>query len=169
MSPGVTTTWVPRRRPKDGRGNGKVNAPVSALEQMSSFTYLNEISAPISIHHGGLDEVVPVQWSRDLCVTLDGMGKDVRCKEYPDQPHTFKDAGDTDFINDMIAFFDVVIKVWRFSLQNIISFSFWRNAPSVLNNQNNFFHSITTRITFFIQSLSNSIFLHTFPFFIQSL
>jgi len=95
---------------KDGRGNGKVNAPASALEQMSSFTYLNEISSPISIHHGGLDDVVPIQWSRDLCVTLDRMGKNVRCKEYPDQPHTFQNSGDTEFISNMIEYFDAIIK-----------------------------------------------------------
>lgn len=95
---------------KDGRGNIKLIAPASALAKISPSNYLNEITAPISIHHGGLDDVVPVGWSRDLCEVLDNLGKDVQCKEYPDQPHTFQKNGDTSFINNMIAFFDETVK-----------------------------------------------------------
>ncbi|MDO9546926.1 MAG: alpha/beta fold hydrolase [Pelolinea sp.] len=95
---------------KDGRGIEKVIAPASALANMSPFNFLNDISAPISVHHGGLDDVVPVQWSRNLCETLQELGKEVKCREYPDQPHTFKNSGDLEFINEMIAFFDEFVK-----------------------------------------------------------
>jgi len=95
---------------KDGRGNEKVIAPASALAKISPLNYLGEINAPISIHHGGLDDVVPIEWSRDLCERLTDMGKDVQCKEYPDQLHTFQNSGDIDFMNDMIAFFDKYVK-----------------------------------------------------------
>ena len=91
---------------KDGRGNKKVIAPASALAKISPSNFLSEIIAPISIYHGGLDDVVPIEWSRDLCETLTDMGKEVQCREYPDQPHTFQNDGDANFINDMIAFFD---------------------------------------------------------------
>ncbi|MCJ7774567.1 MAG: prolyl oligopeptidase family serine peptidase, partial [Desulfobacterales bacterium] len=95
---------------KVGRGIEKVIAPASALANMSPFNFLNDISAPISVHHGGLDDVVPVQWSRNLCETLQELGKEVKCREYPDQPHTFKNSGDLEFINEMIAFFDEFVK-----------------------------------------------------------
>ena len=95
---------------KDGRGNDKVIAPASALAKISPSNYLSEVTAPISIHHGGLDDVVPIEWSRNLCETLADMGKEVQCREYPDQPHTFQNRGDTNFINDMIAFFDEYVK-----------------------------------------------------------
>jgi len=95
---------------KDGRGIEKVIAPASALAEMSPSNYLSEISSPISIHHGGLDNVVPIEWSRNLCETLTEIGKEVQCREYPDQPHTFQNSGDTNFINNMIDFFDEYVK-----------------------------------------------------------
>ena len=95
---------------KDGRGNEKVIAPASALAGMSPSNFLDEINAPISIHHGGQDEVVPNQWSRDLCDKLHEKGKMVACKEYPDQPHTFKNSGDIEFMDEMVAFFDKFVK-----------------------------------------------------------
>ena len=95
---------------EDGRGNEKVIAPASSLAKMSPSNYLSEITAPISIHHGDLDDVVPIKWSRDLCETLTNMGKEVQCREYLDQTHTFQDNGDTNFINSMIDFFDEYVK-----------------------------------------------------------
>jgi dipeptidyl aminopeptidase/acylaminoacyl peptidase len=95
---------------KDGRGNEKVNAPASALALMSPANYLDAITAPVSIHHGALDLVVPAEWSRDLCEVLDGLGKDVECVEYADQSHTFRNSGDDDFIGAMIAFYDRHLK-----------------------------------------------------------
>jgi len=95
---------------KDGRGNIKLIAPASSLAKISPSSYLNEITVPISIHHGGLDDVVPVGWSRDLCEALDSLGKDVQCREYPDQPHTFQKVGDTTFMDNMIAFFGETVK-----------------------------------------------------------
>ena len=95
---------------KDGRGNEKLIAPASALAKISPSNYLNEITVPISIHHGGLDDVVPLEWSRDLCETFIDIGKEVQCREYPDQSHTFQNKGDTSFISDMIDFFDEYVK-----------------------------------------------------------
>ena len=95
---------------KDGRGNEKVIAPASALASMSPSNFLDDISVPVSINHGGLDDVVPIQWSRDLCETLENQGKEVICREFPDQPHTFRNSGDLEFINGMIDFFDEFVK-----------------------------------------------------------
>jgi uncharacterized protein len=95
---------------KDGRGNEKVSAPASTLANLSPSNFLADISAPISIHHGDLDEVVPIEWSRDLCDKLNELGAEVACKEYEGQPHTFRNSGDVEFINDMIAFFDAFVR-----------------------------------------------------------
>ena len=95
---------------KDGRGNEKVIAPASALAKMSPSNFLDDISVPISVNHGGSDDVVPIQWSRDLCETLENLGKEVICREYPDQPHTLKNSADLEFIKEMIAFFDEFVK-----------------------------------------------------------
>jgi uncharacterized protein len=95
---------------KDGRGNEKVNAPARTLANMSPSSFLADITAPISIHHGDQDEVVPLEWSRDLCEKLKDLEKEVTCKEYEGQPHTFRNSGDVDFIDDMIVFFDSFVK-----------------------------------------------------------
>ena len=95
---------------KDGRGIEKVRAPASSLIMISPSYYLDEITAPISIHHGGLDNVVPIEWSRDLCETLREKGGEVQCREYPEQPHTFQNSGDADFIDNMIDFFGEFVK-----------------------------------------------------------
>ena len=95
---------------KDGRGNEKTEAPRETLELLSPKNYLDRINVPIAIFHGGKDEVVPASWSRNLCTMLEAMEKDVICREYPDQPHTFQNSGDAQFIREMIAFFDESVR-----------------------------------------------------------
>ncbi len=93
----------------DGRGVPKVNAPPDALDLISPAAYLEKIVAPLSIHHGDADAVVPVEWSEQLCADLLKMGKDVECKVYPDQPHTFINDGDGLFIERSVAFFKRIL------------------------------------------------------------
>ena len=95
---------------KDGRGNEKTDAPREILNLLSPKNYLDQITAPLAIFHGGKDDVVPVNWSRNLCLALDGIGKEVTCREYPDQPHTFQNSGDAQFIKEMVAFFDAHVR-----------------------------------------------------------
>jgi len=95
---------------EDGRGRQKIDAPPGALQNISVLDYLNRINRPISIHHGRADAVVPLSWSEFLCKTLEEVGGWVECKFYPDQPHTFKNAGDRLFIQNMISFFDRTVK-----------------------------------------------------------
>lgn len=94
----------------DGRREDKINIPSSALKMISPVDFLNEIRVPLSIHHGANDEVVPVQWSQDLCVTLKQMGKQEQCFIYPQQPHTFQNDGDRLFIKRTIDFFRSSLK-----------------------------------------------------------
>lgn len=94
----------------DGRGNEKTYAPDNALAKISPVNYLKLIDAPISIHNGTDDTVVPLKWSKALCSKLDELGKDVECHYYPGQPHTFQNSGDTEFIANMLAFFDKYLK-----------------------------------------------------------
>ncbi len=93
---------------KDGRGFERVVPPEEALKKISPFEYLYKIDVHLSIHHGEMDVVVPVDWSRDLCRDLEKLKKQVTCVFYPDQPHTFKNAGDTRFIAETEKFFATV-------------------------------------------------------------
>lgn len=89
----------------DGRREDKISVPSSILKMISPADFLDEIRAPLSIHHGAKDEVVPVKWSQDLCAALKTMGKQAECYLYPQQPHTFQNDGDVLFIKRTIEFF----------------------------------------------------------------
>lgn len=93
----------------DGRGNMGISMPIGALERISPLGQLDRINAPVSIYHGEADEVVPVEWSRDLCNQLDDLDINVQCTTYPNQQHTFQNSGDTRFISSMIEFFDAYL------------------------------------------------------------
>ncbi len=89
----------------DGRRETKFKIPSAALKLISPSGYLQEISTPLSIHHGSKDEVVPFKWSQQLCKQFQDQRKPVDCFIYPDQPHTFQNSGDALFIQRMIEFY----------------------------------------------------------------
>ena len=95
---------------KDGRGREKIQAPPAALQKISPINYLERINVPVSIHHGGADTVVPPWWSDFLCEDFINLGSETDCFIYPDQPHTFKNSGDTEFVQNMIEFFNRTLK-----------------------------------------------------------
>ena len=95
---------------KDGRGGEKIEVSREVLNQISPKNYLDRINVPIAVFHGGLDEVVPVSWSRNLCVMLEEMDKNVTCREYADGAHTFQNGRDTQFKAEMIAFYNDHLK-----------------------------------------------------------
>ena len=94
----------------DGRRENILSYTDDVLEAISPSTLLDAINAPLSIHHGTEDAVVPVKWSRDLCQQLQDMEKVTECFLYPEQAHTFQNSGDTLFTQRMISFFDQNLK-----------------------------------------------------------
>jgi dipeptidyl aminopeptidase/acylaminoacyl peptidase len=95
---------------KDGRGIAKISAPTETINLLSPLDYMDRISAPLSIHHGEADAVVPVEWSIDLCEKLQSLEKTVECWNYAGQPHTFQNSGDTELITRMSEFFNAHLK-----------------------------------------------------------
>lgn len=90
--------------------NGQVGAdilatPPDVLARISPIYHLERIAAPVSIHHGALDDTVPPAWSAELCELLDDLGKTVECFSYADQPHTFYGEGDRLFQQRVLDFF----------------------------------------------------------------
>lgn len=90
----------------DGRGNMGISMPIGVLERISPLGWLENITAPVGIYHGKADDVVPVEWSEELCSRLENLNVQVQCTTYPEQQHTFQNSGDTRFISSMIEFFD---------------------------------------------------------------
>lgn len=95
---------------KDGRGMEKIFAPEETINLLSPFNYLERITAPLSIHHGEADDVVPLEWSIDLCKKLKSLDKITECWNYERQPHTFQNSGDTQLIARTSAFFNAQLK-----------------------------------------------------------
>lgn len=92
------------------RGREELSLPPEVLARISPINHLERITAAVSIHHGGSDELVPLAWSEDLCARLTALAKPVECFTYEGQPHTFWGEGDALFIQRTIAFFDRVLK-----------------------------------------------------------
>jgi dipeptidyl aminopeptidase/acylaminoacyl peptidase len=91
------------------QGDRGIEERAVAAEQVlriSPINFLGDITAPVSIHHGLNDQLVPVQWSMQTCELLRATNKDVECHYYEDMPHTFQAQGDKEFIQYTIQFMD---------------------------------------------------------------
>ncbi len=62
---------------------------------LSPINYLDLITAPIAIHHGVLDDVVPFEWSEALATRLNAAGKSYEFYAYEGQYHNFTGNGYT--------------------------------------------------------------------------
>ena len=78
--------------------------------RLSALTYLADIAAPISIHHGAYDNQVPPAWSSDLAQRLIDAGKPVEHFEYDGAGHSFAGSTWTAFMQRVTAFFDQHVK-----------------------------------------------------------
>lgn len=92
------------------RGLWDVPPPEEALKRISPINYLDRITAAVSIHHGSLDDQVPLAWSEDLCGRLQALEKPVECFTYDGQPHTFVSDGDRLFVQRVREFFNRTLK-----------------------------------------------------------
>jgi len=88
------------------RGDFELAVPEDTLQAISPINHLSRIQAAISIHHSDADDVVPLEWSLDLCRQLEEMGHPVECHTYHGAPHTFNGVWDEVFTDRFIRFFD---------------------------------------------------------------
>ena len=91
------------------RGLDEQAIPVEELTRISSMYYFDHVTAAVSIHHGMVDERVPLDWSVQTCDQLKSLGKKVECIYYENMPHTFYREGDDEFIQNMIRFFNQIL------------------------------------------------------------
>jgi len=92
------------------RGLEELNVPAEALARISPMYFLQNITAPVSIHHGMADALVPLDWSTTTCDQLMALARNVECHYYEDMPHTFYGAGDEEFIQNTVRFFNQHLK-----------------------------------------------------------
>lgn len=87
------------------RGNEELTVPADVLQFISPVYFYEDISVPVSIHHGNLDDIVPLAWSEELCNLLQGLGKQPECYTYRNMPHTFYGLNDELLLQRSIEFF----------------------------------------------------------------
>ncbi|MBE2222752.1 MAG: alpha/beta fold hydrolase [Anaerolineae bacterium] len=91
---------------KGTSGTEELAASAEDLQRISPIYHLENITVPISIHHGTADGVVPPEWSYQLCEQLRELGKEVSCYRYPGEPHNFTAAARKRMIDRVSAFFN---------------------------------------------------------------
>ncbi len=84
--------------------------PMTRLREIfarsSPFRFLNYVSAPVIIHHGEKDDIVPLQWSIELADALNARGKPAFLYSYPSEGHVFVGVQWRLFMERTISFFD---------------------------------------------------------------
>ena len=87
------------------RGNEELLATDEQLLNISPIFSYDRILVPLSIHHGDADDVVPLEWSEELCLMLQNIGKPVECFTYHNMPHIFIGSNDILLVERSVEFF----------------------------------------------------------------
>ncbi len=86
-------------------GDFEAAASPEMIAAISPIYHLDRLQAAVSIHHSLADDVVPPEWSAELCALLEAANHPAECFTYENVPHTFRGFADTQFIDRMITFF----------------------------------------------------------------
>jgi uncharacterized protein len=78
--------------------------------KLSPMTYLADVSSPIAIHHGDLDNEVPPQLSARLWQAMQAADLPGEYYTYPDQGHFFQGAAWAQAMRRTVDFFDRYVK-----------------------------------------------------------
>ena len=75
------------------------------LQGISPVYYYANITTPIQLHHGTIDETVPVNWAEETCSLLSTAGKNIDCIYYEGEDHVFDDEVKAQFLENAISFY----------------------------------------------------------------
>lgn len=90
---------------------GKLLENPQALQTLNPLAYVSEMQAPLQVHHGSADEVVPLAWSDSFVAAIRFAGKEeVEYFRYEGERHRFGDASWGIAANRARAFFDRIVR-----------------------------------------------------------
>jgi len=89
----------------DPQFQNELNVLPSQLQSISPVYYYGNITAPIQLHQGTIDETVPMSWAEETCSLLSTAGKNIDCIYYEGEDHVFDDKVKTEFLENMISFY----------------------------------------------------------------
>lgn len=80
--------------------------PPEIAERVSLMNYYSSITSPIQLHHGTVDETVPVSEAEETCKSLTDAGVQIECIYYPEEDHTFRGRVAEEFYGNLLGFYD---------------------------------------------------------------
>ena len=89
----------------DPQFQNELNVLPSLLPRISPMYYYSNITAPIQLHQGTIDETVPTSWAEETCSLLRTAGKNIDCIYYEGEDHVFDGEIKAQFIENMINFY----------------------------------------------------------------
>jgi dipeptidyl aminopeptidase/acylaminoacyl peptidase len=89
----------------DPQFQNELNVLPSQLQNISPVYYYANITAPIQLHHGTVDETVPVSWAEETCSLLGTAGKNIECIYYEGEDHVFDGEIKAQFLENTIVFY----------------------------------------------------------------
>lgn len=78
-------------------------------DSVSPVTFFERVTSPILIHHGTVDDSVPLEWSERTADALTAENKEVTLHIYPGEPHEFAAAW-SQVMQRTVSFFDQYLK-----------------------------------------------------------
>ena len=93
----------------DPQFQNELNVLPSLLPRISPVYYYGNITAPIQLHHGTIDETVPMSWAKETCSLLSAAGKNIDCIYYEGEDHVFDGEIKAQFIENIIAFYNTYL------------------------------------------------------------
>lgn len=93
------------------RARFELAAPPAMMRAISPIHHLERVEAAVAVHHSYADDVVPAEWSEEVCELLVGLSAAgeiphaPECFFYDLQPHTFRGDGDALFMERVVEFF----------------------------------------------------------------
>lgn len=83
----------------------ELNAPRNVFKYISPMYYYQYITAPIQLHHGSVDQTVPVAWAEETCTAMKTAGVQIECIYYPTEDHTFRSRVAEQVTSAMLGFY----------------------------------------------------------------
>ncbi len=84
-------------------------ASLTVFKGISPLYYYRDITAPIQLQHGEMDQVVPVAWARETCSALTAAGVKAECIYYPTEDHTFRSRVADQVFGAMSSFYETYL------------------------------------------------------------
>jgi dipeptidyl aminopeptidase/acylaminoacyl peptidase len=71
--------------------------------------FYNYIRAPIQLHHGAVDQTVPVAWAEETCNAMAALRVRIECIYYPTEDHTFRSRVADQLYGAVFRFYDTYL------------------------------------------------------------